>query len=60
MEIPRRSEERTRPVTRDREDGDLRIGDAEAARAITGLEVSQYATTDGLDNTFLTNMDTII
>lgn len=51
VEIPRRKEASKRPVISERENGDLRIWDGEAARGITGLEALQYSMTNGPDNT---------
>lgn len=50
VEIPRRRNVSTRPVTRKEEDEDLRMGDSEAVRRIAELGVSQYATTNESDH----------
>lgn len=50
VKITRKREVSTRLVTKEGEDGNLRMRDAEAAKGIIGLETSQNATTDGSDN----------
>lgn len=58
VEIPRRKEVSERTVTREGEDGDLRMRDAEGEKTTTGLEASQRATTDRSDNTSTINAAT--
>lgn len=57
VEILKWTETSVRPVTRDKEDGDLRIRDSEETAAAEGLEVAQPATTGSTDTTRLINTD---
>lgn len=47
VEIPKRRETSTNPITRGEGKGDLRIRDTKAARETVGLEASKHTTTDG-------------
>lgn len=47
----RNEEEAARPVTRDGEDGDLKMRHQGTTPEATGLETLQHATTAGIDNT---------
>lgn len=58
VEIPRWREASVRPVNREGEDGDLRMGDEVSIMRTTGLEALQHATTDRSNNSPLINADT--
>lgn len=51
VEIPRRMETSMRPVTRDREDRNLKMGDSEKTAATECLEALQHVTTEGMNTT---------
>lgn len=51
VEIPRRRETSTKPVTGKGEVGDLRMRDAQTARETVGPEKLQHASTDRSHNT---------
>lgn len=50
VQISRSRKTSTKPVTREVEHGDLKMGDTEVLGAVTELEASYHATTDELDN----------
>lgn len=60
VEIPRRRKASVMPVTRDGEDGDLRMKDSEKTTAAEGQGASHHATTERIDTTPSINEDSTI
>lgn len=59
VEVIKRSEENlVRPVTREREDGDLKMRDKDVTPELVGLKASQHATLAGSENTASINVYT--